>query len=492
MSIFQLDDAKLSSKAATAGSPPVEVRINRPISTLTSEENDKHQNRHSRDRRFAPRYMLDIWHRLVDAALVIGLCVVSGAEKPALTALLIIIGLELVPNLYRHQLTLSVLDSAPRAVLAGTAVTFGAVILTNSEWSIGVVVKACIAVSCALIFSRLLVTPLLRLRRRKSANYRHRTLIVGAGTASVDLATTLIDEPEYGLEPVAFADRRSRTEAAELGLPIADINGSIVDLIRQFEAKTVIIGFSDYDDREVLEFLRACVREDAEVFIVPRLFDYVGIQGSMDRVKTIPLIRMRRAAHRSFTWKFKRPFDAACSGLALLALSPVLALLALLVKLDDPKSPILFRQVRIGQDGHEFELLKFRSMRPAKTDETNTNWNGAADPRMTRLGSVMRKYSLDELPQIYNVLRGDMAVVGPRPERPHFVSKFSKVYHGYHSRHRVPVGLTGFAAINGLRGDTSIKDRAMFDNFYIENWSLWLDVKIVLSTFKAVFTGSGA
>ena len=490
MSIFQLDDEKLNAQSSSVDTPTSDARIDQQLTPLTDD--DKDQLRHQRSRHITPLYMLDIWHRVVDALLVLAVCFAVPAQSPVMTALVIVVGLELVPNLYRHQLTLSVLDSAPRAVFAGVGVTFAAVVLTNSNWSIGQVVKVCAVVASALILSRMIVIPILRLRRRKSAGYRHRTLIVGAGTASVDLAKTLINAPEYGLEPVAFADRRKRTDAAELNLPITDINGSIVNLVREYDAKTVIIGFSDYDDREVLDFLRACVREDAEVFIVPRLFDYVGIQGSMDRVKTTPLIRMRRAAHRSFTWKLKRPFDAACSGLALIVLSPVLALMALLVKLEDRKAPILFKQIRIGQDGHEFELLKFRSMRPAKTEETNTNWNGAADPRMTPLGAFMRKYSLDELPQIYNVLRGDMAVVGPRPERPHFVSKFSKVYHGYHSRHRVPVGLTGLAAINGLRGDTSIRERAMFDNFYIENWSFWLDVKIVLSTFKAVFAGSGA
>lgn len=494
MSTFQLDEVSLNRRSADTADTKVPeaalADVAAPSDDIIAATASQGQN--VAPRRFGPSYTLDFWHRVVDAALVVALGFAMGTANPLFTAAIIVAGLELVPNLYQHKLTLSILDSAPRAIFAGSGLSFAAVALTTSSWPFSAVIVFSACVSGALFASRAIVTPILWIRRRTNADYRHRTLIVGAGSASVELVVNLMEAPEHGLEPIAFADRIRRQGTEQTGLPTVNIDGGIAPLIRKLRIKTVIIGFSEYDDREVLEFLRDCVHEDAEVFIVPRLFDYVSVQGSMDRIKTFPLIRMRRAAHRSLTWRLKRPIDAVLSGLALLALSPVLAMLAALVKLEDREAPVLFRQTRIGENGHEFELLKFRSMKPAKNNESDTHWSGAVDPRMTKLGSVMRKYSLDELPQIYNVLRGEMAIVGPRPERPHFVDEFGKTFNGYLARHRVPVGLTGFAAINGLRGDTSIRDRAMFDNFYIENWSLWLDVKIVLGTFKAVFTGSGA
>jgi len=153
---------------------------------------------------------------------------------------------------------------------------------------------------------------------------------------------------------------------------------------------------------------------------------------------------------------------------------------------------IIFRQERIGRDGTRFMLLKFRSLRPVNEDESRTNWNISHDDRLGPVGRILRATSLDELPQLFNILRGDMSLVGPRPERPYFVEEFGRQYRGYDARHRVPSGLTGWAQIHGLRGDTSIDMRARMDNFYIENWSLWLDVKIMLRTFISVVRAPGS
>ena len=153
---------------------------------------------------------------------------------------------------------------------------------------------------------------------------------------------------------------------------------------------------------------------------------------------------------------------------------------------------MIFRQVRVGRDGREFEVFKFRSMRPADPGESDVQWSIAKDSRVGTVGRFIRKTSLDELPQLFNILRGDMTFVGPRPERPHFVAQFRADLPHYQHRHRVPVGLTGLAQVSGLRGDTSIDDRARFDNFYIENWSLWLDVKVILRTVRHVLSPSGS
>jgi len=152
---------------------------------------------------------------------------------------------------------------------------------------------------------------------------------------------------------------------------------------------------------------------------------------------------------------------------------------------------VLFRQQRVGLDGRPFEILKFRSLKPVDERESSTNWNIKHDQRLGRVGRLMRSTSLDELPQLWNILVGHMSLVGPRPERPYFVQKYAERIPRYTSRHRVPAGLTGWAQINGLRGDTSIEDRASFDNHYIENWSLWGDVKILLRTFQQVLGRRG-
>ena len=163
----------------------------------------------------------------------------------------------------------------------------------------------------------------------------------------------------------------------------------------------------------------------------------------------------------------------------------MLAAAALAVRAEGGKG-VIFRQTRVGRDGRLFELLKFRSMRPANETESQTQWSVAADNRVGKVGKFLRCTSIDELPQLWNILRGDMTLVGPRPERPHFVEQFSSQFDRYSHRHRVQVGLTGFAQVSGLKGNTSIADRARYDNFYIENWSLWLDIKIIIRTFRAV------
>ena len=200
----------------------------------------------------------------------------------------------------------------------------------------------------------------------------------------------------------------------------------------------------------------------------------------------------------------KRAIDLVGGAIGLVLSAPLLPIIAAAIYIDSP-GPVLFRQRRAGSlksstnsNGRrtlvfdEFDMHKFRTMVPDAEARTGIVVAGVDDPRITRVGRFLRKSRLDELPQFWDVLRGKMSIVGPRPERPHFVSKFADEYPGYHDRHRVPVGLTGFAAVNGLRGDTSIAERVEFDNLYIETWSLWLDVKIVIRTFAAVFRRTGS
>jgi lipopolysaccharide/colanic/teichoic acid biosynthesis glycosyltransferase len=178
----------------------------------------------------------------------------------------------------------------------------------------------------------------------------------------------------------------------------------------------------------------------------------------------------------------KRSFDVAVAATVLVVIAPVMGLIALAVRWEGPG--VIFRQPRVGRNGQVFDVLKFRTV---STDhDGDTTWSADSTADRTRVGTFLRRTSLDELPQLWNVLRGDMSLVGPRPERPFFAHRFGTDIPGYHDRHRLPVGLTGWAQVNGLRGDTSIPQRARFDNYYVERWSLWFDVVILLRTLPAV------
>jgi exopolysaccharide biosynthesis polyprenyl glycosylphosphotransferase len=250
------------------------------------------------------------------------------------------------------------------------------------------------------------------------------------------------------------------------------------------------VAFGTTPPADLVSVLRTCNRHRCQVFFVPRFYEVHQSCRYTDSVGGIPLVRMRPAAHHRRSWPIKRAFDVALGTAGLVLAAPVLAVCAIAVGLEGGPG-VLFRQERMSTSGKTFTMLKLRTLRPSCDQEADTLWSVQDDPRLGRVGRVLRGTSLDELPQLVNVLRGDMSLVGPRPERPYFVEDFSRRYPGYADRHRVPAGLTGWAAVNGLRGDTSIGARVRHDNFYIENWSLWLDVKIMLRTVAAVLIRSG-
>jgi exopolysaccharide biosynthesis polyprenyl glycosylphosphotransferase len=202
----------------------------------------------------------------------------------------------------------------------------------------------------------------------------------------------------------------------------------------------------------------------------------------------IPLVEMPATRPVSLTSQTKRLFDLAVAGLLLTLTAPLLLALAIGVRRSSP-GPIFFRQRRVGANGREFDLLKFRTM--TVNQDSDITWSVASDPRITRLGRFLRRTSLDELPQLFNVLHGEMSLVGPRPERPHFVEKFSAEVPHYSARHRAVTGITGWAQVHDLRGDTSIPDRVRLDNYYVEHWSIWLDLHILLRTVGAVVRAAG-
>ena len=401
-------------------------------------------------------------------------------------------------GLYRSRLSLSVLDDLP--VLTGRWLAAGVVcVLVQVAWAAtfggsydvawGFLWGAALIGALVVVFRALGYWAVRRLRARGAVT--HRTLILGAGSVGAQVATVLRDHPEYGLAPIGFLDADPMDHLEPLPLPVLGRPDALQSYLEHRGVSTVVVAFLSMKESDMVRLIRTCDRFRCELFVVPRLFELHQVESSMDTAWGFPLVRLRRATYRSAAWRVKRVVDVVVAGTALTLIAPAMALIALAVRLDGGRG-VLFRQERVGVDGHHFEVLKFRSMRPATKEESQTAWNIANDPRLTRLGRFLRSTSLDELPQLYNVLRGDMSLVGPRPERPHFVSQFRSRYPSYEARHRVPSGLTGWAQVHGLRGDTSIAERARFDNYYIENWSLWLDVKIVLRTFATLVRRDGA
>jgi len=309
-----------------------------------------------------------------------------------------------------------------------------------------------------------------------------RTLIVGAGAVGVEIADSLVRHPEYGMRAVGFVDDVNGADE-----PVR-VLGSVHDLeevIERYAIERVVVAFGFCREPDLVGVLRAAANCDVEVFVVPRFFELgTGPNGAQaDSIWGIPIERLPAAAMSSRAWRVKRAFDAVAATGILLVTAPMFGLIALAVRLSSP-GPVFFRQERIGVRGGSFQLLKFRSLRV--NNDSDTTWSVSDDDRQTGIGRILRRSSLDELPQLINVIRGDMSLVGPRPERPHFVEEFSKSVRSYGDRHRVLAGMTGLAQVNGLRGDSSIEERARFDNQYIEQWSLWNDLVILARTIPAV------
>jgi exopolysaccharide biosynthesis polyprenyl glycosylphosphotransferase len=392
-------------------------------------------------------------------------------------------------GLYRSQLALSLLDDLPRLagrwiltvalVMVGTQLTLNRLI--NLQWT---------ALTLgALVVVRAVSYGVVRFLRAKGA-VSHATLILGTGRTGRDLAQLVKHHPESGLHVIGYLDNSVRG-TVPLDAPLLGRPQDLPQILTAMRPRALIVAHGRVGEGELVRLVRACHRHRCEVFVVPRLYEVQHVGDEMDFIGDMPLGRLRRAAYRTGAWQLKRLFDVVFAGLAIVLLAPVLLICALAVYCEGGPG-VIFRQQRVGCDGRLFELMKFRSLRPLDESESQTQWNIAHDDRLGPVGRFLRVSSIDELPQLFNILRGDMSFVGPRPERPHFVEQFDQLYRGYSARHRVPSGLTGWAQVHGLRGDTSIDARARFDNFYIENWSLWLDLKILLRTVVSVFKAPGA
>ena len=324
------------------------------------------------------------------------------------------------------------------------------------------------------------------------------TLIVGAGRVGALVAKRFLDSPELGFRPVAFLDKEPLVDTGdEFGIPVAGASWDLDDVIASFKIEQVVITFSTAPDEVLLRIVRRCEDLGIPTAIVPRLFERMPALTQMEHLGGLPLVAPRPAAHAGWQFRAKYVVDRLLSAVALIFLSPLIIAAAIAVLLSMGR-PIFFRQLRIGRDGRPFEMLKFRSMAVAEESPYEAPYGDLApggvegEDRRTRVGAFLRKTSIDELPQLFNVLRGEMSIVGPRPERPEFVRDFEQRIYRYGERHRVKSGITGWAQVHGLRGRTSLADRAEWDNFYIENFSLWLDLKIALMTVRTLFRPNAA
>jgi exopolysaccharide biosynthesis polyprenyl glycosylphosphotransferase len=428
------------------------------------------------------------------AAIGAGVATTGALTGALLVFALVLLALSASAGAYRSRLALSALDQAPdlavRAVAAaGLATALGLAVGASDSFLRPVFIAAGVYLGVSISLRALLFCVVRAARRR--GLIAHATLVLGAGQVGKQITTALLEHPEYGLKPIGFVDSNPFLDDARRPVPVLGGVDALSDIVLDTGARDVIIAFSSEPSSNMVDIIRTCDRLRCEMFIVPRLFELHDRSGhDVEVVWGMPLLRMREAPFRMFTWRIKRLIDIAVSAGLLLLLWPVMALCALGARIETGRG-IIFRQVRVGLDGRAFSVLKFCSMRPVDNNESATRWSIADDDRVGPVGRFLRTSSLDELPQLWNVLRGDMSLVGPRPERPHFVDQFATTYPRYMARHRVPCGITGWAQVHGLRGDTSIADRARFDNYYIENWSLWLDLKIIARTVAVVLTGQG-
>jgi Undecaprenyl-phosphate glucose phosphotransferase len=342
----------------------------------------------------------------------------------------------------------------------------------------------------ALVAFRLVLRDVLRSLRARGFNLRH-VLAVGEGPALEGMLLRLDQFPELGLRVAGVITQSGDRARSICGKPVLGSFGDVTELIRDTRVDEVLIALPPAQTHELERLLDLLKDETLDIRMVPDVHRYITLGCETEDFDGVPVVRINDSPMSGLGAISKRGTDFALSAFGLVALAPVLLLIALLVKVTS-HGPILYAQERMGLDGRSFRMLKFRSMRTDAEANTGAVWAQAKDDRRTAFGTFLRKTSLDELPQLYNVLCGDMSLVGPRPERPVFVSRFRKEIPHYMLRHKVRAGITGWAQINGWRGNTSLDRRIECDLFYIKNWSYGLDLKILVLTLWKGFINKNA
>jgi exopolysaccharide biosynthesis polyprenyl glycosylphosphotransferase len=340
----------------------------------------------------------------------------------------------------------------------------------------------------------------IRRQATQSGEVARPTLIVGAGMIGAHLVRRLLENPVYGLRPVGFLDSDPLVRpdgSPGMALPVLGGPGDLGTAIAQTGARHVILAFSGERDHDLIAKVRQCEAAGVGVSLIPRLYEAINERTTLDHVGGLPLLTLHAIDPRGWQFAVKHAFDRTFALVGLIAASPIMLAIVVAVRLSSP-GPVLFRQRRVGRDGREFDVLKFRTMFVADPGTERFQPAAGCAPggvegidRRTRVGRVLRDLSLDELPQLINVLRGDMSLVGPRPERPEYVARFVHEVARYEDRHRVKSGITGWAQVHGLRGQTSVADRVEWDNYYVRNWSLRLDLRILAFTISEILRFRG-
>ncbi len=333
----------------------------------------------------------------------------------------------------------------------------------------------------ALWANRRICRGVLRYLRKKGYNQRT-VLIVGSGVLGQRVANVIRSHPEAGIQIVGFLTRRPlRPGTLIQEISVLGLYEDVAHLIKTRDIDQVIFALP-LEDQPVLNELLQMVDEGiCDVKIVPDLTPFKTLRGGAEMFEGLPFITLRDTPLYGWNRILKRSIDILFSALFLGLSAPLFPAIAFLIRLSSP-GPIFYRQLRMGLDGKPFQMLKFRTMQADAEEETGPVWASPRDPRCTRLGAFLRRTSLDELPQLWNVLKGEMSIVGPRPERPEFVERFRSSVPRYMLRHKMKAGITGLAQINGWRGNTSLEERIKCDLEYIEKWSLALDLKIMWLT----------
>jgi exopolysaccharide biosynthesis polyprenyl glycosylphosphotransferase len=401
---------------------------------------------------------------------------------------------------YARRLRLEALDDL-RMTFTSTAVASMAILAIDAlssaeEPGVYPAVRLWLLAAVLLAIGRLgsnLVVAWMRSSSRTSAT----TIIVGAGRVGRLTAIRLLDHPEFGLRPIGFLDAEPmEISGRPLSLPVLGNSGNLARVVAEQNVECAVVAFSTDSHDDLLDLLDECERLGIRAMVVPRLFERVPSRLQVTHVGGLPLLELLPTSPHSVQFAVKYAIDRVAALALLLVLAPLLLVLSVAVALSLGR-PILYRQDRVSLDGRRFNMLKFRTMVQGPVDQAQEErfdpevapGGVEGEDRRTEVGTFLRKWSLDELPQLMNVLKGEMSLVGPRPERPGYVEYFREHVRRYDGRLRTKAGITGWAQIHRLRGQTSIADRVEWDNYYIENFSLWLDFKILLRTIPEALKG---
>lgn len=347
------------------------------------------------------------------------------------------------------------------------------------DFSRGVMASYAVIAYALLALKRVMIRTSLSFVRKNGLNQKH-VLLVGGGRLAARYVDCIKENPQFGFQCAGYVGQAGDLATVKYLGPYDQLS----DLLDTYDPDEVIIALEEYDISHLNSIIFSCEKHGIRSSIIPIYNDYLPACATVDAIGRIRLINIRgNSQDLAINRVIKRVFDILFSSVVILLLSPLLLAIALGVKLSSP-GPVLFKQRRVGKERKLFTMYKFRSM--CVNDQSDTAWSRSRDSRITRFGAFIRKFSLDELPQFFNVLRGEMSVVGPRPELPFFVDQYKENVPLYMVKHQVKPGLTGWAQVNGYRGDTSIEKRIEYDIWYIENWSIYLDIKII---FMTIFGG---